>query len=58
MMIWWTAGAVLASALAFFNSHWMNFIGVAGAGFFILGAQGILNNLLRIALRPRCAQQQ
>lgn len=44
MMIWWTAGAVLASALAFFNSHWMNFIGVAGAGFFILGAQGILNN--------------
>jgi len=44
MIIWWIAGGISSVLLALFNNHWLNVFCVSCAGFFILGAQGVLNN--------------
>jgi AAHS family 4-hydroxybenzoate transporter-like MFS transporter len=41
---WWCAGAICITVLALVNLHWLNVLCLAGAGFFIVGAQGGLNN--------------
>jgi AAHS family 4-hydroxybenzoate transporter-like MFS transporter len=44
LTIWWCAGAICITVLALVNLHWLNVLCLAGAGFFIVGAQGGLNN--------------
>jgi MFS family permease len=44
LAVWWCTGAVCITVLAMVNLHWLNLVGLAGAGFFIVGAQGGLNN--------------
>jgi MFS family permease len=41
---WWVLGGFAVSALVLFNSHMLNITCVAMAGFFIIGAQFVLNN--------------
>ncbi|WP_176955634.1 MFS transporter [Sinosporangium album] len=45
LMLWCAFGAVSALVLALINTRVTNIIAVAGAGFFIIGGQFILNNL-------------
>jgi AAHS family 4-hydroxybenzoate transporter-like MFS transporter len=41
----WLGGAIAIAMLAFVNLHWVNIAGIALAGFFMMGAQPVLNNL-------------
>ena len=40
----WIVGGAAIMGLALFNIHWANFILISLTGFFILGAQPVLNN--------------
>jgi len=44
MSVWWVCGAASVGMLAAINLHALNVLGVAAAGFFIMGGQNILNN--------------
>lgn len=44
LSIWWALGGLAVLALVPFNDHLMNVVCVAAAGFFIIGAQFVLNN--------------
>jgi AAHS family 4-hydroxybenzoate transporter-like MFS transporter len=41
---WWAFGGASVLVLVFFNEHALNLLCVAAAGFFIIGAQFVLNN--------------
>jgi MFS family permease len=41
---WWIVGGIAVGTLVFVNSHAFNFAVVAIAGFFVIGAQHVLNN--------------
>jgi MFS transporter, AAHS family, 4-hydroxybenzoate transporter len=41
---WWIIGGIAVGTLLFVNSHAFNFAIVAIAGFFVIGAQHVLNN--------------
>ena len=41
---WWIIGGIAVGMLLFVNSHAFNFAIVAIAGFFVIGAQHVLNN--------------
>jgi MFS family permease len=41
---WWALGGVAVLTLIFFNIHALNFVCTGAAGFFIIGAQYVLNN--------------
>jgi AAHS family 4-hydroxybenzoate transporter-like MFS transporter len=41
---WWALGGVAVLTLIFFNIHALNFVCIGAAGFFIIGAQYVLNN--------------
>lgn len=41
---WWATGGLVVFGLVALNSHWFNLLAVAAAGFFIVGAQSVLNN--------------
>jgi MFS family permease len=41
---WWALGGTSVLALVFFNIHALNLICTGAAGFFIIGAQFVLNN--------------
>jgi MFS family permease len=41
---WWALGGLSVLSLAFFNLHVLNIVCTAAAGFFIIGAQYVLNN--------------
>jgi MFS family permease len=53
LVLWWTLGAASVTALVFFNSHAVNLACVAAAGFFIIGAQFVLNNFTANAYETR-----
>ncbi len=42
--VWWIIGGVAVGSLLFVNGHAFNFAVVAIAGFFVIGAQHVLNN--------------
>jgi MFS family permease len=42
--LWWALGGCAVLTLVFFNDHVVNVTCVAAAGFFIIGAQFVLNN--------------
>jgi MFS family permease len=44
LVLWWILGATAVATLIVFNSHAVNLVCVAAAGFFIIGAQFVLNN--------------
>lgn len=46
---WWAIGGLAVLALIPFNQHVLNVVLVAAAGFFIIGAQFVLNNLSAVA---------
>jgi MFS family permease len=46
---WWALGGLAVVSLAFFNLHALNLVCVAAAGFFIIGAQYVLNNFAAAA---------
>jgi AAHS family 4-hydroxybenzoate transporter-like MFS transporter len=41
---WWALGGISVLSLVFFNVHVLNLVCTAAAGFFIIGAQYVLNN--------------
>lgn len=41
---WWALGGLSVIALIFFSGHAMNLTCIAAAGFFLVGAQHVLNN--------------
>jgi MFS family permease len=41
---WWALGAIAVLLLTFFNVHALNVACTAAAGFFVIGAQYVLNN--------------
>jgi MFS family permease len=41
---WWAFGGISVLSLVFFNVHVLNLVCTAAAGFFIIGAQYVLNN--------------
>ena len=41
---WWSLGGIAVLSLVFFNVHALNLVCTAAAGFFIIGAQYVLNN--------------
>jgi sugar phosphate permease len=41
---WWALGSISVLVLVFFNEHALNLLCTAAAGFFIIGAQFVLNN--------------
>ncbi|KQM71116.1 MFS transporter [Xylophilus sp. Leaf220] len=41
---WWTLGGVAVLAMVFLDGHWVNLVCTAAAGFFVIGAQYVLNN--------------
>jgi AAHS family 4-hydroxybenzoate transporter-like MFS transporter len=47
--LWWGLGGVAVLTLVFFNDHIINVTCVAAAGFFIIGAQFVLNNFTAAA---------
>ena len=53
LTVWWCAGALCITVLALVNLHWLNVLCLAGAGFFIVGAQGGLNNFTAGSVRHR-----
>jgi AAHS family 4-hydroxybenzoate transporter-like MFS transporter len=53
LVAWWVLGAASVMALALFNDHIVNLAGVAAAGFFIMGAQFVLNNFTANAYETR-----
>jgi MFS family permease len=44
LAIWWAIGGLAVLSLVVLNDHIANVISVAAAGFFIIGAQFVLNN--------------
>ncbi len=44
MVVWYVAAAVAMVALAMFSERYMMIVFVAAAGFFVFGAQAVLNN--------------
>jgi AAHS family 4-hydroxybenzoate transporter-like MFS transporter len=44
LCLWWLGGAVSIAMLILFHQHIVNLLGSAGAGFFIIGGQFVLNN--------------
>ena len=42
--VWWIIGGIAVGSLLFVNGHAVNFAVVAIAGFFVIGAQHVLNN--------------
>ena len=42
--VWWIVGGIAVGSLLFVNGHAFNFAVVAIAGFFVIGAQHVLNN--------------
>jgi MFS family permease len=44
LAIWWVIGGVAVLSLVMLNDHIVNITSVAAAGFFIIGAQFVLNN--------------
>jgi hypothetical protein len=44
LALWWILGGVAVLLTAFLNSHLINIAATAAAGFFIIGAQFVLNN--------------
>jgi MFS transporter, AAHS family, 4-hydroxybenzoate transporter len=44
LSLWWILGGCAVLTLVFFNVHAVNVTCVAAAGFFIIGAQFVLNN--------------
>jgi MFS family permease len=44
LAIWWAIGGVAVLSLVVLNDHIVNVTSVAAAGFFIIGAQFVLNN--------------
>ena len=44
LSLWWILGGCAVLTLVFFNVHAINVTCVAAAGFFIIGAQFVLNN--------------
>lgn len=44
LALWWTLGGATVLSIAFLNSHLLNVAATAGAGFFVIGAQFVLNN--------------
>jgi MFS family permease len=47
--LWWAFGGCAVLTLVFFNDHIVNVTCVAAAGFFIIGAQFVLNNFTAAA---------
>lgn len=47
--LWWGLGGCAVLTLVFFNDHVVNVTCVAAAGFFIIGAQFVLNNFTAAA---------
>ena len=47
--LWWTFGGCAVLTLVFLNDHIVNVTCVAAAGFFIIGAQFVLNNFTAAA---------
>jgi AAHS family 4-hydroxybenzoate transporter-like MFS transporter len=47
--LWWALGGCAVLTLVFFNDHIVNVTCVAAAGFFIIGAQFVLNNFTAAA---------
>ena len=47
--LWWAFGGCAVLTLVFFNDHVVNVSCVAAAGFFIIGAQFVLNNFTAAA---------
>jgi len=47
--LWWGLGGCAVLTLVFFNDHIVNVTCVAAAGFFIIGAQFVLNNFTAAA---------
>ncbi|WP_343652727.1 MFS transporter [Herbaspirillum sp.] len=44
MVVWYVAAAIAMVALAMFSERYMMIVFVAAAGFFVFGAQAVLNN--------------
>lgn len=44
LAVWWVSGGLSVIALVFFKTHSANILFCASAGFFIMGAQFVLNN--------------
>jgi MFS transporter, AAHS family, 4-hydroxybenzoate transporter len=44
MITSWAVAALAIAGLAVLNTHWTNILFVSGAGFFVMGAQPVLNN--------------
>jgi MFS family permease len=44
LAVWWAIGGVAVLSLVLLNDHLVNITSVAAAGFFIIGAQFVLNN--------------
>jgi AAHS family 4-hydroxybenzoate transporter-like MFS transporter len=51
--VWWAAGAVSVLTLVFLQSHWVNLVCSAMAGFCIIGAQFVLNNFTAASYETR-----
>jgi AAHS family 4-hydroxybenzoate transporter-like MFS transporter len=49
LSLWWVLGGCAVLTLVFLNDHVVNVICVAAAGFFIIGAQFVLNNFTAAA---------
>jgi MFS family permease len=53
LVAWWVLGAASVIMLVVFNNHVVNLTFVAAAGFFIIGAQFVLNNFTANAYETR-----
>ena len=49
LSLWWVLGGCAVLTLVFLNDHVVNVTCVAAAGFFIIGAQFVLNNFTAAA---------
>ncbi|WP_027802456.1 MFS transporter [Paraburkholderia dilworthii] len=53
LCMWWAAGALSVLALVFLQSHWVNLVCSAMAGFCIIGGQFVLNNFTAASYETR-----
>ncbi len=49
LALWWAMGGLAVLALVFLNGHVVNIVCTAAAGFFVIGAQFVLNNFTATA---------
>jgi len=49
LAMWWIVGGFAVLVLVFFNTHVVNIAGATAAGFFVIGAQFILNNFTAVS---------